>query len=313
MRKFEHLTFCQPAADRRSIERSNDAWVLAQRQSAAARFIVTCKSSCLVDASFALVKLIPETLPPDWEKYPSIFLGFVGDTPVFALSVDETAKAAFHQHGEFSELRPVALSLPHEDAALVVHARAVFHWHALNRFCGGCGDELTCSAAGHARRCGNPGCALGEIFPRIDPAVIVLVTHEDRCLLGRQTAWPARRYSCLAGFMEAGETLEETVRREVREESGIHVDQVRYYASQPWPFPQSLMVGFHASARTTEIILHDDELEDARWFTRAEIQAGLESGQLRLSAPLSIAFGLIRHWYAADGDPALLDHYAEAS
>lgn len=313
MPKFEHLTFCQPAADRCSIERCDDAWVLAQKKAPATRFVITCGTSCLVDASFALAKLTREELPRDWQDWPSIFLGIDEDVPVFALSAPESRSERFREHGTFSGLRPVAMSLSPEDASLVAHARAVFHWHDLNRFCGGCGGELVCSSAGHTRRCGDADCMLTEIFPRIDPAVIMLVTHGEHCLLGRQAAWPPCRYSCLAGFMEAGETLEETVRREVREESGVQVGDVHYYASQPWPFPQSLMVGFHAIARSTEITLHDDELEDARWFSRADIRSGLESGQLRLATPLSIAYALIREWYAEGDDPALLDRYAEIS
>ena len=140
--------------------------------------------------------------------------------------------------------------------------------------------------------CTNEGCAT-EFFPRVDPAIIVLVTQGDQTLLGRQTSWPAGRYSTIAGFVEPGESLEDAVRREVLEETGIVTSTTSYQSSQPWPFPRSLMLGFRAEAISTEIRLGDEELEDARWFTRAEIAAGTSL----LPFPQSIAFRLIQEWY----------------
>jgi len=170
---------------------------------------------------------------------------------------------------------------------------------------------LQSGAGGHASRCTNDDCPVGEIYPRIDPAIIVLVTHGERCLLGRQHAWPKGRYSCLAGFAEAGETLEQTVRREVYEEAGVRVTDIVYHSSQPWPFPQSLMVGFHARAEHDAIHLLDDDLEGARWFAPADLRRELEAGSLRLPSPISVAWRLIRDWYESHGDPAELERHLE--
>lgn len=312
MRSPENI-FGRPGADRRTIERSDDRWIDAQRDSLDARFVVITTKHSLVDDMPALVQLPHEALPPGWLAWQSVFLGFVptNNAPLFALDAPDEHRAHFERHGRFAELRPVAMQLPPTDAALIAHARAVMHWHETHRYCGGCGQELECARGGHARRCVNDACAMREIFPRIDPAVIMLVTHEDRCLLGRQHGWPPGRYSCLAGFAEAGETLEEAVRREVLEEAGVHVTDVRYHSSQPWPFPQSLMIGFMARATAPDIVLHDHELEDARWVSRADIHRELRAGTLRLSAPLSIAYRLLRDWYAEGADPAELDAHAE--
>jgi NAD+ diphosphatase len=158
--------------------------------------------------------------------------------------------------------------------------------------------------AGFIRRCTNAECDR-QHFPRTDPAIIVLVTHGDRALLGRQAKWDATWYSVLAGFVEPGESLEQAVRREVKEEAGITVGEVRYDSSQPWPFPSSLMIGFTAEALDDDIRIGDDELEDARWFTRADVDAGLEAGELRLSPRISISRHLIESWRLAGVDEAL--------
>lgn len=306
MRSFEN-TFGRPATDRRTIERSNDEWISTQRASTNARFVVNIETRSLIDEKPSLVKLAREQLPQEWTQWQSVFLGVLDDAPLFAIRAPHDTEAYFRNFGEFSELRPMALLLPEADAAITAHMLAVFHWHALNQYCGACGHAMHSTGGGHARRCDDTACSVTEIYPRIDPAVIVLVTHEDRCLLGRQPAWPAGRYSCLAGFAEAGETLEEVVRREVFEESGVRVDNIEYHSSQPWPFPQSLMLGFRARAVSAEITLHDDELEDARWFTRENIREGIENGTLKASARLSIAWRLLRDWYAEDADATELD------
>jgi NAD+ diphosphatase len=228
--------------------------VLTQRESSDARFLVMSGMRCLTDGSPAAIRISSERLPAGWRDWQSVFLGVVNDAPVFALAAPDDSSDHFQCHGAFAELRGMATALPPADAGLIVHARAVLHWHALNQYCGACGRKLACSAAGHARRCLHDDCAVQEFYPRIDPAVIVLVTHGDHCLLGRQAGWPEKRYSCLAGFMEAGETLEETVRREVHEEAGVVIDDIVYHSSQPWPFPQSLMVGFEARAVSRDAV-----------------------------------------------------------
>lgn len=192
----------------------------------------------------------------------------------------------------FRDLRSIAGELPADEAGLLAYARALMLWRERHRFCGRCGAPTVASHSGHVLVCGAEGCG-NQQFPRIDPAVIVLVSDGDRALLGRQATWPAGRYSTIAGFVEPGESLEDAVAREVLEETGVNVDQVDYHSSQPWPFPSSLMLGFVARASTRTIQLNDAELEDARWWTRGQIAAG----EMGLPPPHSISFRLIEDWY----------------
>jgi NAD+ diphosphatase len=187
-------------------------------------------------------------------------------------------------------LRDAGAVLGARDAGLFVAAVALANWHATHRRCPRCGSPTEVVDAGWVRRCPSDG---SDHFPRTDPAVIVLVHDgDDRCLLGRQPAWPPGRYSTLAGFVEPGESLEQTVVREIREESGVTVDDVVYRGSQPWPFPASLMLGFEARAVSGEAATTDDELEDVRWFSRADLRGGTPM----LPPPVSIAHWLITGW-----------------
>lgn len=223
-----------------------------------------------------------------------VLLGEFEHHACFAVSVTTPELPQFDAGVEARDLRTIAGELPAHEAGLLAYARAMIHWRERHRFCGRCGSAMRPTQAGHVQQCSNPQCAL-QVFPRIDPAIIVLVTDGERALLGRQASWPAGRYSTIAGFVEPGESLEDAVVREVHEETGIEVDEVEYHSSQPWPFPSSLMLGFVARARTHDIHLTDAELEDARWLTRAEIA----SGEIRLPLQHSISFGLIEDWYNA--------------
>jgi NAD+ diphosphatase len=205
--------------------------------------------------------------------------------------------------GEFRELRDLAPLLSAEEGALLCQARGLAHWHRKHRFCGVCGSPTRSAEAGHVRVCTEESCGESH-FPRTDPAIIVLVTDGDRCLLGRQAVWPEGRYSTVAGFVEPGESLEEAVAREVAEETGVLVGRVEYHSSQPWPFPASLMLGFTAEAESTAITL-DDELVDARWFSRSELAEEVERGALRLPGPISIAYRLIEDWFDREGSVRL--------
>jgi NAD+ diphosphatase len=192
----------------------------------------------------------------------------------------------------WEELRPLLEVLSAEEAVILTCARALVIWRARHLHCGVCGSATEPRQAGHAIRCTSSACGT-DFFPRIDPAVIVVVHDGQRALLGRQATWPKGRYSALAGFVEPGETLEDAVVREVAEETGIRVTGTHYFACQPWPFPASLMVGFHAEAEHGTVQL-DDELEDARWFSAEEIAA---SPAALLPAPYTIARRLIDAWY----------------
>lgn len=189
----------------------------------------------------------------------------------------------------FEELRPLVAMLPEDQAQLLVYARALLVWRSRQQYCGVCGAPTAARSAGHVLVCTRCGT---DFFPRIDPAIIVLVSDANRALLGRQSSWAPGRYSALAGFVEAGESLEEAVVREVHEETGTRVTWVRYFASQPWPFPASLMLGFHAHARVMPVQL-DGELEDARWFELEQLKAAPEG---LLPPPHTIARRLIEAW-----------------
>ena len=220
-----------------------------------------------------------------------IFLGLFRDRPAFAIAIDAGEPQPFAGLGDFHDLRFLGTVLPPDEANLAAHARALTIWNASQLYCGACGTASRPVAGGNARVCSNDRCGR-EIFPRVDPAIIVLVTNGERCLLGRQPGWPEGRYSTIAGFVEPGESLEDAVRREVYEETNVHVGSVQYHSSQPWPFPSSLMLGFVAAATSAEIRLNDGELEDARWFTRTE----LASDSHRLPFRISIARRLVDHW-----------------
>lgn len=239
-----------------------------------------------------------------------VLLGVDDDGPILAAdisSLDEESASGLAGDDRFEDLRRIGAAMDAQEAALLSYARGMVHWHRTHRHCGRCGTATLNKKGGMLRTCPDDECS-GVMFPRIDPAVIVLVDdgglHDDgiaRCLLGRAPGWPKGVYSTLAGFVEPGESLEETVAREVREESNVSVENVRYLASQPWPFPSSLMLGFHASARTLDIQRHDEELEDARWFTAEELrEAGTWGDDDAICLPRhdSIARYLIEHWLA---------------
>jgi NAD+ diphosphatase len=231
-----------------------------------------------------------------------VFLGVFRDRACFAFSVDHEQQAPDSPVAQFQDIRMILGALPRDEAGLLAYARALITWRERHRFCGKCGSTTEPIQAGHAMRCTDAACNT-QTFPRIDPAIIVLVTDGERALLGRQSAWRPGWYSTIAGFCEPGESLEDAVAREVLEETGVLVEQVHYHSSQPWPFPSSLMLGFTAHAQTIDIRRSDDELEDARWFAREDIA----SGKVMTPPPVSISGCLIRDWYDGRGGRRLQD------
>ncbi|MGH8050968.1 MAG: NAD(+) diphosphatase [Arenimonas sp.] len=195
------------------------------------------------------------------------------------------------------DLRTAAATWPHLQASIFAQARALLYWQERNHFCGACGNALSLLRGGFMAKCESCGC---EHYPRTDSAVIMAVSDGQRLLLGRQASWPENRWSVLAGFLEPGESLEQTVIREVFEEAGVRVDRAEYAASQPWPFPASLMLGFHAYA-VPQDAKAGDELEQAQWFSAEELRDGIASGQLGISPQLSISRWLIEDWCARMG------------
>ena len=228
-----------------------------------------------------------------------IFLGIGDGCPYFAIDADAAEIAGADR--EPIDARNLAPLLAGGEAAILAEARSLIDWHARHRFCAQCGSPTRVESAGWVRRC--PECKASH-YPRSDPVTIMLAVRGERALLGRNKRRPGSRFSCLAGFMEPGETLEEVVRRETFEEAGIRVGRIRYLASQPWPFPSTLMMGFLAEALTEEIQVDPEELAEARWFHRDEIRemvARAATGaddptQVSLPQPLAIAHHLCRRW-----------------
>ncbi len=227
---------------------------------------------------------------------PWAFLGMLDERAVFAVdvgTVEDPLSLLPSGSGTFEDLRALAGTLENDDAAILAHARGLMHWRVRHRFCGVCGTACEVRSAGHAMSC--PSCG-AQHFPRTDPAVIMLVHQGDRALLGHSQRFPnSTMYSTLAGFVEPGESLEEAVAREVLEESGILVGRVSYHSSQPWPFPASIMLGFHAEALSEAITIDETELVDVRWFTRAEMRDSERHG-FSLPRRDSIARRLIEDW-----------------
>ncbi|WP_419859125.1 NAD(+) diphosphatase [Candidatus Palauibacter irciniicola] len=253
--------------------------------------------------------LLPPTVAASASEPPEewIFLGLEGGRDggraLFAADVPggagegPSSDSPLDGAGEFLDLRGVGAMLGQGDGSLLAYARAIVTWSRRHRFCGTCGSSTRPEQGGHVRRCGHETCGVDH-FPRTDPAIIVLVTDGDRCLLGRKDIWPEGVYSTLAGFVEPGESLSEAVVREVREESGIEVGSVRYRSSQPWPFPASLMLGFRAERVGGDLTVARQELVDARWFKRADFARRRAIG-LRLPGRVSISRRLIEDWLAA--------------
>lgn len=278
--------------DRRAEARLRDDWLDEARADAGTLYIGMRQSAALVDAGDATrIAFLPGSDPrvaATQDPDRLVLLGWFREQR--CVMVDLEPDLALEGPGEtFTELRPLASELPPLEAGLLAYARALNLWRASHRFCSRCGTPNIGVRAGHARHC--PNCD-SEEFPRIDPAVIVLVHDGDRALLGRQASWQPGRYSTIAGFVEPGEALEDAVRREVREETGVETTSITYHSSQPWPFPASLMLGFTAQGNHSDPVLHDGELEDARWFTREDIN----SERITLPPREAISRQLIDHW-----------------
>jgi NAD+ diphosphatase len=278
----ELIGFSGATLDRKANHRSDPQWLAARRADPAAR---------LIRLNGDKVRLNGGTIAHDIlnDSTPSIFLGLDDrSAPVFAAEATEPIEGGI-------DLRSIATQglLPPPELALLAQARSLIHWHQRHRFCANCGVETTAADAGYRRHCGN---CEADHFPRTDPVIIIVVRSQRGFLLGRQSSWLPGMYSALAGFMEPGETIEEAARREVHEESGIRVGPVSYVASQPWPFPSSLMIGLIGEALTEDIRIDARELEDARWFTGDELRAmrmGVHADGLRFPVPMAIAHHLI--------------------
>lgn len=299
------FAFRQSAHDRMS-ERRGDSEFLASAWADERTRVVVIRDMELATADGG--RRLATVPPAEAPRGQRMLLG-AADRVVYFLVVEEAGSPSAGQvpapdqgDGEvqgsaYRSLRSIATTLGDADASLAVHAVALAQWHDRHRRCAVCGNETAVAMAGESRRC--PHCS-AQHFPRTDPAVIMLVLDDDdRCLLGHNAARDAAWYSTLAGFVEPGETLEDAVVREVAEETGVVVDTVDYFGSQPWPFPSSLMLGFRAHASGIAIAVDGVEITNARWFTRAELRDEIEAGELVIPSTISISGALVQSWYGA--------------
>ncbi len=299
------ILYTAAGLDRAAVRRSDATWIAEQLRRPETRVLSVWRNESLILATEppAAGWLSPAAAAgalPGILDEPAIvaFLGLLDGIAHFAVDVshlDDAPSLAEAGEARFADLRAMGPLLPPAEAGLLAYARGLLHWHRRHGFCGVCGERTAIAEAGHVRRCRNRACG-AEHFPRTDPAVITLVTGGDACLLGRQKTWPEGMYSTLAGFVEPGESLEDAVAREVFEETGVRASNVRYFASQPWPFPASLMIGFRAEAEAGAAIdSRLDELEDVRWFTRAGLRDREKTGH-RLPYRGAIARRMIEDW-----------------
>lgn len=286
--------------DRVSHLRTDETWVKAQVRAEQTVVIPVWRSRNLV-ANQAEPRgvMLPTARARDLIKIANatVLLGLRNEIAHFAVDIshlDEHEIGDLHDDSEFVDLRSVGAVMDRSDASILAYAKGIMHWHARHQFCGVCGSPTEIREAGHLRKCLNPDCGAVH-FPRTDPAVIMLVAKDDRALLGRKAEWMEGMYSTLAGFVEPGESLEQAVSREVFEESGVRIENIRYHSSQPWPFPASLMLGFFADALSDDFVKCDEELEDLQWFTRQELADG-GAGIAKRPRSDSIARRLIDEW-----------------
>ncbi len=296
---YPHLDLSAGSHDRLGHRRGDDAW-LDERWADPSTKVLLIAGTRVRPVDGALGWVGPSEAPDGTR----VLLGERDGTTYFAVLLEP--KVAPGEKEEWVGLRALAMAFEADstDAPLVFHAMGLAEWHWRHRVCPLCGDKLESRMSGHVLAC--QGCKK-EQFPRSDPAVIMIVAHgepgseDEKCLLGRGVWWPENRFSTLAGFAEPGETLEDAVRREVHEEVGVQIGEVDYFGNQPWPFPSSLMLGFIARALTTEIVLDETEMAEARWFTRAEMKAQSESGEVMLPGRgVSISRSLVEHWYGGE-------------
>jgi NAD+ diphosphatase len=313
--------YSHPGFERAGLRRRDTAWIVERIADPGSRFVPIWRNQNLVIeldggepravvlGSASIAPILGGEVEERFFSGEVAFLGVIEERAHFALDLSAVEAPLDMLHSpalaasgieaatvRFADLRQLGPRIDRREGALLAFARAIMFWHARHRYCGLSGSPTRSEEAGHMRRCTNAACNTMH-FPRTDPAVIMLVTDGERVLLGRNKNFPLPgMYSTLAGFVEPGESLEDAVAREVREETGVEVAAVHYHSSQPWPFPANIMLGFYAEARTTEITIDYGELEDARWFSREWLLSHADDDSFRLPRLDSIARRLIEDW-----------------
>jgi len=299
---WPHLGYTASRIERAAEKRVDADALRALEADAAARWYVTGGELVVMRKTAAGVDPLFERAEAQalGAAAQTVFLGLMNGAPRFALAIEPAAIEALKTRDEFevSDLRTIAVRGMVDEHHLppLAEGKSLLIWHSRRRFCSNCGGETRAVEAGWRRDC--PSCKM-QHFPRTDPVVIMLAIDGERCILGRSGRFASNSWSCLAGFVEPGETIEEAVRREAREEAGIACGQVKYFRSQPWPFPSSLMIGCHAQALSHELVVDHNELEGARWFDREEVASMLARQHpegLITPVPVAIAYHIIREW-----------------
>ncbi len=294
-------TYASGGIDRAAKLREDEGWVAERLADPATRVAPVWRARNLVDMNGSPT---PHLLAPDAsllaEAQAVALLGLVDGIAHFVIDLSHRDEERLAGLGHFEDLRAVGPLMSHADGALMAYARGMMHWHLGHLHCGRCGHATEARQAGHVRYCSNPDCA-APVFPRTDPAVIMLIHHGDHVLLARQTTWLPGMHSVLAGFVEPGESLEDAVAREVFEEAGVEIDDITYHSSQPWPFPSSIMLGFYGRAKSMALNIDTDELESGAWFHRDDLLNSPEDETFRLSRRDSISYRLISDWLDGTG------------
>lgn len=307
----DHLTrsrrnrFTAVRLNRETELRDNEQWVANTLSHPETRLVPLWRSRSLLErneAGTTAIYLSNIELPEPDRIQPPTLLGNDGVREYFAVSVTDAQKDTILERltrASFADLRRASIDMAAKHAGILAYAKALHYWQYRHAFCGICGSPNLLRSAGHRMVCSNDECAR-ESYPRIDPAIIVLVTHNDHCLLGRNAKWRSKHFSTLAGFVEPGESLEDAVVREVYEEVSLKLKEIRYVSSQPWPFPASAMCGFYAEADNRDSGT-SEEVDETRWFSVESLTQAIADGEVRLSPPVSIAFRLLADWFRKNG------------
>ncbi len=281
--------------DRTAHLRENPKWLAEKKKQSGSTFYLLNNDSVLINDAYPVSFNYDQLTKAGLNQVEPIYLGIKNELAHYAVNVDEIE--SLHQSViEPTSLRDMTDHIDPQTASILAYALVMNRWHLTTKYCRRCGSRYQSAQGGHVLKCSSPDCRHTE-FPRINPAVIMRVTCDDKILLARQPTWPKNRYSVLAGFVEPGETLEHAVQREVMEEAGIKVDRVYYHSSQPWPFPNSLMIGYCAETRDMKLDIENDDLETAIWLDADELKAQMDQRNVILSPPISISHRLIEDWF----------------
>ena len=299
---FEHRFNDYSVIDRHDLSRDDPNWISERLADPDTGIIPSYTSRFPVDER-GFVAVLSKAETDALTDQPLSYL-FLGELPSGQFLFTADVEASDQDLSHWVSLRHIPVDDPLTNVLLFI--QGLLNWFRTSRYCHLCGSALQIQSSGNKQRCSSDDCAI-EIFPRINPAIIVLLLHKDKCLLAhaRHFKGDVPMYSCVAGYMETGEDFEQTLRREVFEEVGLDVGSIDYLGNQSWPFPNSLMIGFHATSLSTETTFHDGEIEDARWFSREEIRVAVKNSEIRLPTPKSISYTLIAEWFDQGNDLSL--------